>query len=505
VSGPQRQTDLTGAVREFLTVLPPALAETVWAAAVPHTFDIPLLAAILNLDGPKVSQLCRKLQEMSFVQVLDPETYTLHELVRGFLLDQLWQDRRHDYRAWSRRAAEHLQARDGEPQRLESIYHWLIADPERGAGLVWNRGAEWNNTFQYEWVEALVRLGLEHDGAGRLTGRARGWVYFWQGQTHLRYSENRAALASLETALTSGEGDRPLEATCIQSLGDVHLRLAEYGPARERYAEALPIYREIGARVGEANCIQSLGDVHLRLAEYGPARERYAEALPIYREIGARLGEANCIQALGDVLMGEEQYEAAMASYQEAADRYRALELPSNEAGAVSAIAYLHQRLKQHDRALQAYGRAIQLAPENPMWYRNRAWEYIKVKNATAARADLDRAAQLQPHHPYLRLRRGDLAFLEEDYGTAITEYRAFLESLPRHNGAYYGLGLAYLALEDATRSRQAYTQALKLTTDHHDVEEALRDLQDWLDRCPGSVGADETLALLRHALEELR
>ena len=465
MSGPQRQTDLTGAVREFLTVLPPALAETVWAAAVPHTFDIPLLAAILNLDGPKVSQLCRKLQEMSFVQVLDPETYTLHELVRGFLLDQLWQDRRHDYRAWSRRAAEHLQARDGEPQRLESIYHWLIADPERGAGLVWNRGAEWNNTFQYEWVEALVRLGLEHDGAGRLTGRARGWVYFWQGQTHLRYSENRAALASLETALTSGEGDRPLEATCIQSLGDVHLSLAEYGPARERYAEALPIYREIGAR----------------------------------------LGEANCIQALGDVLMGEEQYEAAMASYQEAADRYRALELPSNEAGAVSAIAYLHQRLKQHDRALQAYGRAIQLAPENPMWYRNRAWEYIKVKNATAARADLDRAAQLQPHHPYLRLRRGDLAFLEEDYGTAITEYRAFLESLPRHNGAYYGLGLAYLALEDATRSRQAYTQALKLTTDHHDVEEALRDLQDWLDRCPGSVGADETLALLRHALEELR
>ena len=465
MSGPQRQTDLTGAVREFLTVLPPALAETVWAAAVPHTFDIPLLAAILNLDGPKVSQLCRKLKEMSFVQVLDPETYTLHELVRGFLLDQLWQDRRHDYRAWSRRAAEHLQARDGEPQRLESIYHWLIADPERGAGLVWNRGAEWNNTFQYEWVEALVRLGLEHDGAGRLTGRARGWVYFWQGQTHLRYSENRAALASLETALTSGEGDRPLEATCIQSLGDVHLRLAEYGPARERYAEALPIYREIGAR----------------------------------------LGEANCIQALGDVLMGEEQYEAAMASYQEAADRYRALELPSNEAGAVSAIAYLHQRLKQHDRALQAYGRAIQLAPENPMWYRNRAWEYIKVKNATAARADLDRAAQLQPHHPYLRLRRGDLAFLEEDYGTAITEYRAFLESLPRHNGAYYGLGLAYLALEDATRSRQAYTQALKLTTDHHDVEEALRDLQDWLDRCPGSVGADETLALLRHALEELR
>ena len=41
----------------------------------------------------------------------------------------------------------------------------------------------------------------------------------------------------------------------------------------------------------------SLGDVHLHLAEYPLARQRYEEARPIYHEIGARLGEANCISA----------------------------------------------------------------------------------------------------------------------------------------------------------------------------------------------------------------
>ena len=43
----------------------------------------------------------------------------------------------------------------------------------------------------------------------------------------------------------------------------MHVRLAEYPQARQRYEEALPIYQAIGARLGEANCIRCLGDVHL--------------------------------------------------------------------------------------------------------------------------------------------------------------------------------------------------------------------------------------------------
>ena len=282
MSGAAERGKLGGVVRDFLDGLPPAVAETVRAAAVPHAFDAQVLAAMLDMEAAEAERACGTLREMPFVQAMGDRRYALHEMVRDFLLDELWRERREDYRAWSRRAAEHFEGDDQDASRLEAAYHWLVAEPERGADLVWNWGAEWNNTFQYEWVESLVQLGLEHEGAGRLGGRARGWILFRKGQTHVRYSENREALASLEAGLEAGRGDRQLEANCIQALGDVHRMVAEYGAARERYEEALPLYRAIGARLGEANCIQALGDVHRMVDEYGAARERYEEALGMY-------------------------------------------------------------------------------------------------------------------------------------------------------------------------------------------------------------------------------
>ena len=94
-------------------------------------------------------------------------------------------------------------------------------------------------------------------------------------------------------------GDSIEEANCIQSLGDVHRMLDEYGAARERYEEARPIFAAIGDRLGEANCIQRLGDVHRMLAEYGAARERYEEARPIYAAIGDRYSLATTLTYLG--------------------------------------------------------------------------------------------------------------------------------------------------------------------------------------------------------------
>ncbi|MGH3868259.1 MAG: tetratricopeptide repeat protein, partial [Pseudonocardiaceae bacterium] len=42
--------------------------------------------------------------------------------------------------------------------------------------------------------------------------------------------------------------------------------------------QALPVYRQIGARLGEANAIQALGDVALQQARYEEAAERYEQA-----------------------------------------------------------------------------------------------------------------------------------------------------------------------------------------------------------------------------------
>jgi tetratricopeptide (TPR) repeat protein len=124
-------------------------------------------------------------------------------------------------------------------------------------------------------------------------------------------------------------GDRLMEANCIRGLAEVHIGLAEYPQARDRYQQALPICQDIGDRLGEANCIRGLGDVHRMHSEYRQARDRYQQALPIYQDIGSRLGEANCIWSLGDVhrVLAEypqarDRYQGALPIYQGIRDRY---------------------------------------------------------------------------------------------------------------------------------------------------------------------------------------
>ncbi|MCB1022450.1 MAG: tetratricopeptide repeat protein, partial [Acidobacteria bacterium] len=82
---------------------------------------------------------------------------------------------------------------------------------------------------------------------------------------------------------------------------------ARYQDAAQRYEDALPIYRNIGARLGEANCVKALGDVARRQARYQDAAQRYEDALPIYRNIGARLGEANTHLSIGLLALAQGQ------------------------------------------------------------------------------------------------------------------------------------------------------------------------------------------------------
>ena len=106
--------------------------------------------------------------------------------------------------------------------------------------------------------------------------------------------------STAEHSRAGGRGQLPSE-----SLGDLlALRGSDLEAARAAYAKALPIYREIRARLGEANCLQSLGDLAAPRGDDLEAATNLAttpKPCRIYREIHERLGEANCLQNLGDL------------------------------------------------------------------------------------------------------------------------------------------------------------------------------------------------------------
>ena len=90
---------------------------------------------------------------------------------------------------------------------------------------------------------------------------------------------------------------------------------------------ALPIYRQIGSRLGEANAIKALGDVALQQARYDDAAQRYDQALPIYRQIGARRGEASTLVSRARLAVATGERKDAAAEMAEAIRIYAAIGL----------------------------------------------------------------------------------------------------------------------------------------------------------------------------------
>jgi tetratricopeptide (TPR) repeat protein len=93
-----------------------------------------------------------------------------------------------------------------------------------------------------------------------------------------------------------------------------------YNAAFDCYNKSFTLYREVGYKVGEANCLQSLGDVHLRLADYEKAGQQYDQALSIYKEINGRLGMLWSYYRLGQTFESVKNYPHAEQNYLECID-----------------------------------------------------------------------------------------------------------------------------------------------------------------------------------------
>jgi tetratricopeptide (TPR) repeat protein len=103
--------------------------------------------------------------------------------------------------------------------------------------------------------------------------------------------------------------------------------LAEYAAARERYEEALPIYRAIGDRLGEANALLSLGDLTRKEDRYSQAWDFYEQVLSFYRTIGDHYSLARVLYRMGDWYVEQGKPQDAISLYQQAVDLWRSIDL----------------------------------------------------------------------------------------------------------------------------------------------------------------------------------
>ena len=477
-------------------------------------FDADILSALADLPNAEIQENFRKLIALSFVRP-SGNAWTCHPLARQVQIQYRRREGPQTFKDFHQKAMQYYQARE---QAAESFYHGFLCQPEK-TFIDWyqavvNVGSSYHHADWLDLIEIAMAPELQlppklnceilyQDGqrfyylSRMLEARERYEeaqpIYHEIGErlgeancikslgdVHLQLAEYRQARERYAEAqpIYHEIGSRLSEANCIRSLGDVHLQLAEYYQARERYAEAQSIYHEIGDRLGEANCIKSLGDVHLRVGEYRQARERYEEAQLIYHEIGQKLGEANCIQALGNVALEQEDWRVAEARYLEALNMAVLLDLINIQASVLNSLANLYLRQKNYQKAIEIYSQAIGSFPKEAMYYRNRASVFIALRQVASAGEDLQVAKKLQPEHPYLFLRLGDLAVISDRYLEAMSFFQAALNLVPRLSGAWFGIGRATLLQGDDPPAEQAYRRGLDLTDAPNELLDEIEELE---------------------------
>ena len=134
--------------------------------------------------------------------------------------------------------------------------------------------------------------------------------------------------------------------------------------AREGYAAALAIYRDVGDRVGEANTLTGLAICDREQGSIDRAREGYAAALAICRDIGHRGGEASTLKGLAICDREEGNIERARQGYTEALAIYRDISHRQGEANALHGLAMCEREQGNIERAREGYTAAVAIYRE---------------------------------------------------------------------------------------------------------------------------------------------
>lgn len=351
-------------VLEFsLSALDEDVREAVWAAAIPHWFDVPFLAALLDKPEADIAPIFKSLIKLSFVELFPERGYNIHERSRTMLLKHSWEDYTERSRLFSERAAKYCAKQDLKDAswRIETIYHWLMMDDHLSVKAVMNQGLKWINYFEDNKVEALAHSILNDSEIRPVPTQAIAWAFYFRGYVYQHYSRYNDAKTAFELALGLQPDDELLKGNCHSGLGDIYSQLNKYEFARQQYEEALKTYRKSASRPGEANCIQSLGYIHYLLDEYQLARERLEEALQIYREIDSPLGKANCIQALAHISSILDEGEVALKLCEEALEIYRGIGERLGEGNCIKLMGSILERMNDKESARQKYEEALKI------------------------------------------------------------------------------------------------------------------------------------------------
>ncbi|BAY22608.1 TPR domain protein [Calothrix sp. NIES-2100] len=156
-------------------------------------------------------------------------------------------------------------------------------------------------------------------------------------------------------------GDKQWEAVTLVCIGRVNSDLGEKHKALEYYNNALPLYRAVADKGGEAITLNNIGLIYNALGEKHKALEYLNNALPLYRAVADRGGEAETLNNIGRVNSDLGEKHKALEYYNKALPLYRAVADRDGEATTLNNIGGVNSDLGEKHKALEYYNNALLL------------------------------------------------------------------------------------------------------------------------------------------------
>jgi CHAT domain-containing protein/Tfp pilus assembly protein PilF len=140
--------------------------------------------------------------------------------------------------------------------------------------------------------------------------------------------------------------------------------------AAGKYTQAGVCWKQSGLLREEANALKSAGDVYITLGEYTKAREAFAAAVEIRRQLDDRRAEAEALARLGFVwsyqAKTEGEFQNALDSSNQALSLAQAINDKPLQAQALNNIGKVSYRRGQPSEAMTAFTAALDLIGESP-------------------------------------------------------------------------------------------------------------------------------------------
>lgn len=178
-----------------------------------------------------------------------------------------------------------------------------------------------------------------------------------------RYDQARAqAETTREAALA--QGDRPLAADALTTLGLVAWRQGDFLTGSEYVQQALKIHEAEGRRAAAAHDRNILGIILGRRGQEQVATKHYLEALAIFRALGDRAGQAKTLNNLGWHAFNLGDYRTAAEFDTQALAIQQELGLASGAALSLNALGSSHLNRGRFSAAESHYQRSLSIRRE---------------------------------------------------------------------------------------------------------------------------------------------